>query len=78
MRRLLERSPQIRIMMEFGPPMMRSAGVGAPEVVAFLESLDLSAWTIDAEGGITPVAWADLAAQTDGLQNILVAREAPF
>ncbi len=78
MRRLLERSPQIRIMMEFGPPMMRSAGVGAPEVVAFLESLGLSAWTIDAEGGITPVAWAELAAQTDGLQNILVARESPF
>jgi FkbM family methyltransferase len=77
MRRMLERSPEVRIMMEFGPPMMRSAGVAAPEVVAFFETLGLSAWTITEEGGVLPTPWADLAAQTDGLQNILVARQAP-
>jgi FkbM family methyltransferase len=77
MRRILERSPDVRIMMEFGPPMMQSAGVSAPEVVAFFEGLGHSAWTIDTEGGIVPVPWADLAAQTDGLQNILVAQQAP-
>jgi FkbM family methyltransferase len=78
MRLLLARSPDLRIMMEFGPQMMRASGMAAPEVVAFLEGLGLSAWTIDHEGGITPIAWAELAAQTSGLQNILAARSAPF
>lgn len=78
MRQLLARSPDVRIMMEFGPQMMQGSGMAAPEVVALLEGLGLSAWTIDPEGGIAPVAWAELAAQTGGLQNILAARHAPF
>jgi FkbM family methyltransferase len=78
MRQLLERSPDVRIMMEYGPQMMKGSGMPAPEVVAFLEGLGLSAWTIDNEGGIAPIAWAELAAQTTGLQNILAARQAPF
>jgi FkbM family methyltransferase len=77
MRALLARSPDVRIMMEFGPQMMSSSGMPAPEVVAFLESLGLSAWTIDAEGGVAPVEWPVLAGLTFGLQNILVARQAP-
>ncbi|MEO3470298.1 FkbM family methyltransferase [Roseomonas sp. CAU 1739] len=77
MRGLLARSENVRIMMEFGPEMMRNAGVGAAEVVAFLEGLGLSAWTINEDGGTEPTGWAELAAQTDGLQNILVARQAP-
>lgn len=78
MRELLARSPDVRIMMEFGPQMMQGSGMAAPEVVALLEGLGLSAWTIDHEGGIVPAAWSDLAAQTSGLQNILAARRAPF
>lgn len=78
MRELLARSPDVRIMMEFGPQMMQASGMAAPEVVALLEGLGLSAWTIDHEGCIAPAAWADLAAQTSGLQNILAARHAPF
>jgi hypothetical protein len=58
--------------------MMQGSGMAAPEVVALLEGLGLSAWTIDHEGGIAPVAWPVLAAQTGGLQNILAARQAPF
>lgn len=77
MRRILERSPDVRIMMEFGPAMMHNAGVSAPEVTAFFESLGHSAWTIDDQGGVVPTTWAALAGQTDGLQNILVARQAP-
>lgn len=78
MRQLLARSPDVRIMMEFGPQMMQGSGVAAPEVVALLEGLGLSAWTIGHDGGIAPVAWPELAAQTSGLQNILAARHAPF
>ncbi|WP_198375442.1 FkbM family methyltransferase [Neoroseomonas rubea] len=78
MRAILERSPGIRIMMEFGPQMMRGSGMPAPEVVALLEGLGLSAWTIGEDGGTAPVEWSVLAAATGGLQNILVARESPF
>jgi FkbM family methyltransferase len=77
MRQLLARSPDVRIMMEFGPQMMQGSGMGAAEVVALLESLGLSAWTIDAGGGVAPVDWPVLAGLTAGLQNILVARQAP-
>ncbi len=78
MRNLLARSPDVRIMMEYGPQMMKASGMAAPEVCGFLDGLGLSAWTIDNAGAITPIAWSDLAAQTTGLQNILAARQAPF
>lgn len=78
MRNLLARSPDVRIMMEYGPQMMKASGMAAPEVCGFLDGLGLSAWTIDHEGAITPIAWSELAAQTSGLQNILAARQAPF
>lgn len=78
MRRLLERSPEVKLMMEFAPEMMAASGVTAPEAVAFLRELGFSAWGIDHDGGIVPAGWDDLAAQRSGLQNILVARTAPF
>lgn len=75
MAKLLARSPDVRIMMEFAPQMMRSSGMGAPQVVAFLRDLGLSAWTIEADGSVTPTGWEALAAQAEGVQNILVARQ---
>lgn len=77
MQRLLARSPDVRILMEFAPAMMAGSGVPASEVAAMLQGLGLSAWTIGGAGELQPARWADLAALQDGLQNILVAREAP-
>ncbi|MBO1079875.1 FkbM family methyltransferase [Roseomonas haemaphysalidis] len=77
MSKLLARSPNVRMMLEFAPRMMASAGVGAPEVVSQLQGLGLSAWLIDGQSKLTPISWDNLASQTDGLMNILVAREAP-
>jgi FkbM family methyltransferase len=78
MRGLLARSPDVKLMMEFGPEMLAGSGVGPVEVVDFLRGLGLSAWRIGQDGGILPAAWDELAAEQSGLQNILVAREAPF
>jgi len=77
MRALLARSPDVRILMEFAPAMLAGSGVPAAEVVEMLESLGLSPWTVGEGGALHPARWADLAAMQDGLQNILVAREAP-
>lgn len=77
MRSLLARSPDVRILMEFAPAMLAGSGVPAAEVVAMLEGLGLSPWTVGEGGSLHPARWADLAALQDGLQNILVAREAP-
>ncbi len=77
MSKLLARSPGVRMMLEFAPGMMASAGVPAPDVVSQLRGLGLSAWLIDGESKLTPIDWNDLASQTSGLMNILVAREAP-
>ena len=77
MRRLLARSPDVRILMEFAPAMLAGSGITAPEVVGMLEALGLSPWTVGEGGVLHPARWSELAAMQDGLQNILVAREAP-
>lgn len=77
MAKLLERSPGVRIMMEFAPILMHRSGVNAAEVVAQFQGLGLSAWLIGAQGRLEPAGWEKLASQQGGLTNILVAREAP-
>jgi FkbM family methyltransferase len=77
MRGILARTPGIRILMEFAPEMMARAGVPAAEVVALLEGFGLNAWTIGADGALAPAAWDALAQGATGIQNILVARDAP-
>lgn len=77
MQGLLARSPGVRILMEFAPEMMAASGVPAAEVTALLEGFGLLPWTIDAAGALHPARWPDLAALAGGVQNILVAREAP-
>ncbi|MBR0673792.1 FkbM family methyltransferase [Neoroseomonas soli] len=78
MPKLLERSPGLRIVMEFGPQMMKEAGVPATEVAAMLQGLGFSAWGIGPGGALTPMGWDALAEKTQGLQNLVVARERPY
>lgn len=77
MRALLARSPGVRILMEFAPEMLAASGIRGAEIGALLEGFGLLPWTIDGTGALHPSRWADLAALTGGIQNILVAREAP-
>ncbi len=78
MHALLQRSPGVRMVMEFGPGMMAEAGVPAPQVVEMLEGLGLSAWTIGPAGALTPAAWAELAGKEQGMVNLAIAREKPY
>lgn len=77
MRRLLERSPTVRLLMEFAPVMLADAGVPAAEVTTMLAGMGFRAWTIGLDSGFEPVEWDVLAALTSGDRNILVSRSDP-
>lgn len=77
MRRMLERSPGVRIMMEFVPDMMARSGVLATEVAAMLGGIGLRPWMIGHDGALTGTDWDTLIAEASGIQNILVARDEP-
>ena len=77
MQQLLKRSPNVKIMMEFGPEMMARAGVGAEEILAMLGSLGFRIWRIGSMGELHATSHAELLAQSKHIQNILLAREFP-
>lgn len=77
MRRMLERAPGVRIMMEFVPEMMARSGVQAAEVAAMLGGLGLRPWMIGHDGALAGTDWDVLLAEASGIQNILVARDEP-
>ncbi len=77
MRRMLERSPDVRIMMEFVPEMMARSGAPAAEVAAMFGGLGLHPWMIGEDGTLTAIGWDTLLAEASGIQNIVVARVAP-
>ena len=77
MRRMLERAPGVRIMMEFVPEMMARSGVMASEVAAMLGGIGLRPWMIGQDGALAGMGWDQLLAEASGIQNILVARDAP-
>jgi hypothetical protein len=77
MRDLLARSPNVKIMMEFGPEMMARAGVSAQEILSMLEILGFLMWVIGDHGELHGTTPAELLVSTQSIQNILVAREMP-
>ncbi|MDQ1078310.1 FkbM family methyltransferase [Pseudoroseomonas cervicalis] len=74
---LLERSPDLRMIMEFSPALLARGGVKAPEVAAQLQALGLQVWKIDGRGQLEARSWDWVAGAETGLTNLLVAREAP-
>jgi FkbM family methyltransferase len=77
MRRLLARSPQVKIMMEYAPEWIARAGY-APEVIfEVLEALGLKIWIIGDAGRLKATAPQGLLASAKPIQNILLARELP-
>ncbi|GGG47754.1 hypothetical protein GCM10010964_38930 [Caldovatus sediminis] len=77
MRGLLERSPGVRLMLEFAPRLMRDAGMGAEATIALLEGLGFRFWTVGADSRLVPTEASQLRAMEGGLMNIVAARQAP-
>jgi FkbM family methyltransferase len=77
MRDVLARSPNVKIMMEFGPEMMARAGLSAQEILSMLENLGFVMWVIGDQGKLHATTPSELLVSTKNIQNILLAREMP-
>ncbi|MGG5812001.1 FkbM family methyltransferase [Falsiroseomonas sp. CW058] len=77
MRRLLERSPDARLLLEWAPAMLAGQGTPAPEVAAHLAALGFRFWLVGAGGALEPLPAAALAAFEGGIRNVVAARGNP-
>jgi FkbM family methyltransferase len=77
MRRLLERSPEARLMLEWAPAMLAGQGMPGPELVAFLQGLGFRFWRIGPDAALEPLPGTELAGLSEGIRNIVAARGEP-
>lgn len=77
MRRLLERSPEARLLLEWAPAMLAGQGMPGPEVVALLQGLGFRFWRIERDAQLVGLPADELAAWSDGIRNIVAARGEP-
>jgi len=76
MRQLIDRSPRLKIMMEFCPSMLARYPVDAQGVVAFLDGRGFSCWQIAADGSVRPDRWTTLLSEPDRVRNVIASRYA--
>jgi len=72
---LIDRSPSLKMMMEFSPLMLARFACDATFVHGFLESRAFMCWTIRPDGSLVPASWGPLLSDAKGLQNIVVSRQ---
>jgi FkbM family methyltransferase len=72
---LIDRSPTLKIMMEFSPKMLARFPCDAVFVRDFLESRGFMCWTIRPDGSLAPAGWESLLASPTALQNIVLSRQ---
>jgi FkbM family methyltransferase len=75
MPKLLERSPRIKIMMEFCPLMMSNFDCNATDAIAILDAGGFMCWTINPDSSLAPARWPALLEAPDTIRNILVSRQ---
>ena len=76
MARIIDRSPDLRIMMEFCPAMLSRFACDAHCVVQFLASRGFMCWTINDDSSLAPARWEALLEEHDRIRNIMVSRRA--
>jgi FkbM family methyltransferase len=75
MARLLERSPAVRIMMEFCPLMMSRFACDAADTIAMLDAGGFMCWTINPDSSLAPARWQALLESPDMIRNVLASRQ---
>ncbi|HEY1459959.1 MAG TPA: FkbM family methyltransferase [Casimicrobiaceae bacterium] len=75
MNKLIDRSPTLKMMLEFCPSMMAGFELDAKFVVEFLESKRFLCWEIDVAGSLVPARWPGLLQDPDRIRNIIVSRQ---
>jgi FkbM family methyltransferase len=72
---LIERSRDLKIMMEFGSPTMSAFTRNAEYVTDFLGSRGFACWRISGDGSLIPTGWQALLANDDTIQNVIASRQ---
>jgi hypothetical protein len=75
MARLLDRSPAVRIMMEFCPLMMSRFACDAADTIAMLDAGGFMCWTIGPDSSLAPVRWPAMLESPETIRNVLVSRQ---
>jgi FkbM family methyltransferase len=76
MARLVDRSPTLKVMMEFCPGMLARFACNAGFVIDFFESRQFMCWTIKPDSNLVPARWQSLLATPDAIQNVMISRQA--
>jgi FkbM family methyltransferase len=77
MSNLVDRSPRLKVMMEFCPLMLSRFPCNAEFVIDFLKSKEFMCWTINPDSSLAPARWESLLAIPDAVQNVLISRQTP-
>ncbi|MFO1311483.1 MAG: FkbM family methyltransferase [Burkholderiales bacterium] len=77
MARLVDRSPAVKILMEFVPALLSRYSCDARFVIDFMKSRDLMCWTIDPDSSLVPARWESLLETPDLIRNVLASRQSP-
>jgi FkbM family methyltransferase len=72
---LVDRSPQVKIMMEFCPAMLNRFPRNAEFVAEFFSQRGFHCWKIGVSGEFIPTQWSQLLGETDLIQNIVLCRQ---
>lgn len=73
---IIDRSKELKMMLEFCPAMMSRFECDANYVVDFLRSRDFMCWTINDDATLAPTRWEKLLETPDLIRNIMVSRRA--
>jgi hypothetical protein len=76
MSKLIDRSPGLKIMMEFCPTMLDHFECNARFVLDFFASRGFMCWTINVDASLTPQRWETLLEKPDLIRNIMISRRA--
>ncbi|HEV2041386.1 MAG TPA: FkbM family methyltransferase [Casimicrobiaceae bacterium] len=75
MSKIIDRSPNLKMMMEFCPAMMAGFECDANFVVQFLESRGFMCWEIGVDGRLLPARWQKLMEEPKVIRNVIVSRQ---
>ncbi len=75
MAKLIDRSPRLKIMMEFCVAMLSRYNCDARFVVEFFREREFICWTIKPDGVLAPANWEALFEDPDLIQNIMISRQ---
>jgi FkbM family methyltransferase len=78
MRQIIRNSPSLKIMMEYSPEMLRTAGTSSSELAEFFDELQFRIWDISPEGRLVETDWECFVAMTAGVRNVVICRTHPL